>query len=109
MVLNRPTGTGWGRPGNLTPERTVSNVQREARVFAELLHVGELALKALAEDAAETLRELLRAVQREMTALDVVAEAFDVEERAFAPFQDLFHDAGGVGACRRSVASSRPR
>src|SRR3989442_10536387 len=52
---------------------------RRAHVFAEFLHVGELALEVLVEDSAEALRELLRAVEREMAALDVVAEALGVE------------------------------
>jgi len=34
-----------------------------ADVFAEFLQVGELALEPLAEDAAEALRELVRAVE----------------------------------------------
>lgn len=52
----------------------------------------------MAEDAAEALRELFRAVKREMVLLDIVAEAFDVEEHAFALFQDLAEEAVGVGA-----------
>lgn len=72
--------------------------QRGADIFAELLQVGELPLKVLVEDSTETLRKLLRAIQREMPAPDVVGKLLDIEEYAFALFQDLLHQAGGVRA-----------
>ena len=72
--------------------------QGGAHVFAEFLQVGELALEVLEEDSAEALRELFRSVERDVAALNVVAEAFGVEEHAFALFQDLFHEAVGVRA-----------
>ena len=78
--------------------------QGGAHVFAEFLQIGKLALKPLAEDAAEALRELVRAVEREVTVLDIVAEAFGVEEHAFALFQDLADEAVGV---RRRFAMAR--
>ena len=79
--------------------------QRRAHVFAELLRVGELPLEVLAEDSAESLRELFRAIEREMAVPNVVAEAFDVEEHAFALFQNLLDEAVGV----RAVVEWRPQ
>ncbi len=68
-----------------------------ADIFSEFFQVGELALEPLAEDAAEALRELFRAVEREVAKLDVVAESFGVEEDAFALFQDFADEPVGVG------------
>ncbi|MBI2481540.1 MAG: hypothetical protein HYV60_23735, partial [Planctomycetia bacterium] len=52
----------------------------------------------MGEDSAESLRELVRVVQREMAVLDVVAKALSVEEHAFALFQDLLDEAVRIRA-----------
>ncbi len=67
--------------------------------FLVLFLVGELAGEELMVDAAESLRELIKMVEREVAARrQRGADLFGVEENAFALVEDSFDDPVGVGA-----------
>jgi len=64
----------------------------------ELLQVRELTLEEVEKDTAEPLWKLLWVAKELRIGLDLVAEALDVEEYAFATIEDPLYNLIGVRA-----------